>query len=114
MRIILTKGQAGDAPQAPILLKNLLTEQVLADKAYDSNGILNMIREELQAEVVIPPKDNRTEPHDYDKDVYKERHLIECFIGKIKHFRRIFTRYDKLERRYRDFLCFVSTLIWLR
>jgi len=97
-----------------LLLKNILTEQVLADKAYDSDTILDLIRDHLEAEIVIPPKSNRNEPHDYDKDVYKERHLIECFIGKIKHFRRIFTRYDKLARRYRDFLCFVSTLIWLR
>ena len=113
LRIILTKGQAHDAPLAPVLLKNISTEQVLADKSYDSDAILELIQE-LEAEAVIPPKRNRLEPQDYDKDAYKERHLVECFINKIKHFRRIFTRYDKLARRYRDFLCFACMLIWLR
>ena len=82
MRFILTGGQAHDAPLAPDLLKDLVTEQVLADKSYDSNSILKLIQEMLNAEAVIPPKSNRLEPHDYDKDAYKERHLIECFINK--------------------------------
>lgn len=114
MRFILTGGQAHDAPLAPDLLKDLVTEQVLADKSYDSNSILKLIQEMLNAEAVIPPKSNRLEPHDYDKDAYKERHLIECFINKIKHFRRVFTRFDKYAKRYLDFLAFAATLIWLR
>ena len=46
--------------------------------------------------------------------LYRERHLVECFIGKIKHFRRIFSRFDKLANRYLGFLYFASALIWLR
>jgi transposase len=45
---------------------------------------------------------------------YKERHLVECFTNRIKHYRRIFTRYDKLARHYLGFLSFVATLVWLR
>ena len=51
---------------------------------------------------------------EYDKWVYRERHLIECFINKIKHFRRIFSRFEKLDRSFMGFLHFVGTLIWLR
>jgi transposase len=63
---------------------------------------------------VIPPRSNRKEPRDYDQHRYRERHLIECFMGKIKHFRRIFSRFDKLDRSFLGFLGFVAALIWLR
>ena len=53
-------------------------------------------------------------PRDYDVHPYKERHLVECFIDKIKHYRRIFSRYDKLATTYLGFLHFVGALIWLR
>jgi len=63
---------------------------------------------------VIPPKRNRTEVREYDRHLYHERHLIECFIGKIKHYRRVFSRFEKLSKNYLGFLSFVSALIWLR
>lgn len=50
----------------------------------------------------------------YDRWLYRERHLIECFINKIKHFQRVFSRLDKLASRYMGFFHFVSSLIWLR
>jgi transposase len=64
--------------------------------------------------VVIPPKANRTKPNECDWDAYKERHAIECLFGKIMHYRGIFSRFEKLARNYRGFLCFVYALIWLR
>ncbi len=85
----------------------------MADKAYDAEHIRATITE-LGAEPVIPPKSNRKQPHEYDRELYKERHLIECFIGKLKHYRRCFSRFDKLARNYLSFLHFASTLIWLR
>ena len=63
---------------------------------------------------VIPARKNRTEPRPYDDHLYKERHLVECFINKIKWYRRIFARFDKLAKRFLGFLSFVSALIWLR
>jgi len=63
---------------------------------------------------VIPPKSNRKEHREYDKHLYKERHLIECFIGKIKQFRRVFSRFDKWAKNYLNFIFFASTLICLR
>jgi len=66
---------------------------------------------------VIPPHQRATgdkAQRPFDKWLYRERHLVECFINKIKHYRRIFSRYDKLARRYLGFLQFVGSLIWLR
>ncbi|MER3481082.1 MAG: hypothetical protein C4327_11550 [Meiothermus sp.] len=67
-----------------------------------------------KAEAVIPPRHNRTQPREYQRELYKECHLIECFIGKLKYYRRIFPRFDKLARNYLAFVHFASALIWLR
>ncbi len=95
------------------MLEGYEAEFVLGDKAYDAEHIRATITE-LGAEPVIPPKSNRKEPREYDRELYKERHLIECFIGKLKHYRRCFSRFDKLARNYLSFLHFASALIWLR
>ena len=49
---------------------------------------------------MIPPRKNRKEPREYDLHLYKERHLIECFFNKIKHYRRLFSRFEKLDQRH--------------
>ena len=112
---ILTAGQASDIGQAEALLE--LTpagaEAMLGDKAYDSDTFIKAIQEKGM-KAVIPPRSNRLVPRDCDWFVYKERHLIECFFGKIKHYRRVFSRFDKLARNYMSFIRFVSALIWLR
>jgi transposase len=66
------------------------------------------------AVAVIPLRANRVNPRQHDTYLYRERHLIECFINKVKHYRHIFSRFDKLDTRYLGFWCFVSVLIWLR
>jgi transposase len=66
------------------------------------------------AAAVTPPRRHRKQPREYDRHVYRERHLIECFFGKIKHYRRIFARFEKRARHYRGFLRFVAVLVWLR
>jgi transposase len=63
---------------------------------------------------VIPPEKSRTEMREYDRHLYRERHLIECFIGKIKQYRRVFSRFEKLSKNYLGFLSFVSAPVWLR
>ena len=113
LRILLSPGQAHEAPHAAKLLRGFKADFVLGDKAYDAEHIHEVITA-LGAEPVIPPKFKRQDPAEYDKELYKERHLIECFIGKLKHFRRCFSRFDKLARNYLSFLHFASTLIWLR
>lgn len=85
---------------------------MLKDEAYDVNTILKV--QGMGAEAVIPPRANRLESHAYDQELHQERHLVECFLGKLTHFRRIFSRFDKLACNYLAFLYFASTLIWLR
>ena len=62
----------------------------------------------------IHTRSNRKKPRKVNYYLYKERHLIECFFGKLKHFRRIFSRFDKTIKAYMGFLALASTIIWLR
>ena len=113
LRVELTAGQRHDIIMAYDMIVDLEFEFVLADRSYAAQDFLDMIRASGAAPV-IPPKRNAKEPHEYDEWRYRERHLIECFIGKIKHFRRVFSRFDKLAPRYLGFVQFASALIWLR
>jgi transposase len=113
LRFILTAGQCHDSPQAKALIEEYATQALLADKGYDDIKLINAVIAQGAA-AVIPPRSNRTEQREYDKHLYKERHLVECFINKIKHYRRVFSRFEKLSKNYLGFLSFVSALIWLR
>ena len=112
LRLILTGGQAHDAPLALDLLAGFDFEGVMADRSYDSADIIAYI-ENLEATAVIPSRKNCTVQRETDWVLYKDRHLVECFINKIKHFRRIFSRFEKYASRYLAFLQFVASLIWL-
>ena len=113
LRFILTGGQQHDITQAEGLIDGYKGEYVLADKGYDSQGFRQHILERGMTPV-IPPRSNRKQPCNYDAHLYRERHLVECFINKIKHYRRIFPRFEKLDTRYLGFLHFTAALIWLR
>ena len=113
LRIHLTAGQRHDIIKAHDLIADLDFDFIIADRGYSSQDFVDEITTN-GAQAVIPPKKNAKEPREYDDWRYRERHLIECFIGKIKHFRRVFSRFDKLAQRYLGFVQFVSTLIWLR
>lgn len=110
---ILTGGQVADVTQAQALLSGLNADHAILDKAYDSDRVLNLI-EKQDMIPVIPPKANRKVQRDCDRHLYKERHLVECFINKIKHYRRIFSRFDKTARNFMSFVRFTASLIWLR
>jgi transposase len=113
LRFILTAGQCHDAPQAEALIEGYVTEAPIADKGYDSAPLITAV-EANGVDVVIPPRSNRKQQREYDKHLYKERRLVECFINKIKHYRRVFSRLEKLSKNYLGSLSFVSALIWLR
>ncbi len=99
--------------QAPTLLSGQRSDYVIADKSYDAADLFELI--EAQGAIpVIPARRNRKQPHWHDRDLYQERHAVECFVNKIKHYRHIFSRFDKLASRYLSFLHFVSALVWLR
>jgi transposase len=113
LRFVLTAGQCHDSPQAEALIEGYATDALIADKGYDSAPLIEVVKASGAA-AVIPPRSNRREQREYDKHLYKERHLVECFINKIKHYRRVFTRFEKLSKSYLGFLSFVSALVWLR
>ena len=113
IRFILTGGERNDITQAEQLIENFSANAVLADKGYDANDFIWTI-EARNSTVVIPSKANRKVRRTIDEHLYKERHLIENQIGKLKHFRRVFSRFDKLAKNYLSFIYFASTIIWLR
>lgn len=109
----LTGGQVADVTQAEALLTGRQAQYGILDKAYDADKIVQLL--ESQGIIpVIPPRSNRNHPREYDSHIYRERHLIECFIGKLKPFRRVFSRFDKIAAHYLYFVRFAATLIWLR
>ena len=85
----------------------------IMDKAYDCDKLIEQLKSQGIIPV-IPPKANRKEPREYDKCIYKKRHLVECFIGKLKQFRRVFSRFEKWAKNYMNFVRFASALICLR
>lgn len=95
------------------LIEGLEPDYVLADRAYDADRFHDSILE-AQATPVIPPKHNRRYQHDYDREIYKERNRIERFFNKLKHFRRVATRYDKLLANFMGFVTLAAIAIQLR
>jgi transposase len=111
-RFVLTEGQAHDITQAAHLLQGIDAQVVVADKAFDADALRHTIAQR-GATAVIPPRSNRKVPASYDKHHYKHRNLIERHFCRIKHFRRIATRYDKLAQRFASFIALVAAFVWL-
>jgi transposase len=111
-RLQLGAGQAHDVTQAEPLLEGVRAEKVVADKAYDSRALINTIHQR-GGKAAIPPRSNNHQPREFDPHVYQARNLVERFFNRIKHFRRVSTRYDKLDCRYHAFVLAAAILIWL-
>ena len=112
MRTILTAGQEADITQAEALIAGFTTDTVLADKGYDSDAFVVKI-ESQGAQAVIPPRSNRTVQRPVDWNLYKDRNLVERFFNRLKQFRRVATRYDKLASSFLSFICFACSIVWL-
>ena len=113
LRFILTGGERNDITQAESLVEDLCAEYVIADKGYDSGAFVLKLKER-DSEAVIPSRATNKVQREIDTHLYKERHLIENQIGKLKQFRRVFSRFDKLAKNYLSFIYFASSLVWLR
>lgn len=113
LRFILTGGERNDITQAEALVKDLCADYVIADKGYDAEAFVLKLKER-NSEAVIPSRITCKGQRQIDAHLYKERHLIENQIGKLKHFRRVFSRFDKLAKNYLDFIYFASSIMWLR
>ena len=108
----LTPGQAADITQAEPLLEKLEPGALLADKGYDSDALVAGL-EARGITPVIPPKANRKTPRKTDFALYRERNLVERFFGKLKQYRAIATRFDKLANTFLAGVLLVCVLIWL-
>ena len=115
IRLIFTGGEVHDSKKGIPLLEGFDIDgtAVLGDKALGTLEIRNYIYEQGGI-VVIPPKSNTVEPWECDFHHYKERHIVEVFFNKIKHFRRIATRYDKLTSMFQAFVLLACIMIWLK
>ncbi len=116
MVLELTPGQAGDAPHAADLLagqRRGRVRAVVADRGYDSDADVRLVRR-LRARVVIPPLGCRTHRRRYSRRLYKGRNAVERFWQKAKQYRRVATRYDKLDTSYLAFVHLASVLVVLR
>jgi transposase len=92
--MVITQGTTADCTQAHRLIEGISAGHLLADRAYDTNDILDQA--ETQAmRPVIPPKSNRKVQREYDKELYKLRHLLENAFLHLKRWRGIATRYAK-------------------
>jgi len=110
IRFEITGGQVHDATQVIPLLTKIKKEPenkyVIMDRAYEAERIRNKVLE-FGCIPIVPPKKNRREKWDYDKELYKRRNTVERFFLRLKRFRRIFTRYDKLDLMFCNFIYFV-------
>jgi transposase len=113
IRFILTAGQVHDILQAEDLITGLSFDKLLADKGFDSDRFRARLAQ-AGAEAVIPSTRSRSRAIPYDKFVYQERNLVERFFNKIKHFRRIATRYEKTALSFASMLFLVGAMVWLR
>ena len=109
----LTPGQACDLDGADILLPQIEAAIVIADKGFDADERVIEPLEKAGKTIVIPPKANRKHKRDYDKELYKARHLIENFFAKLKQFRAIATRDDKRALNFLAGIYLASTILWL-
>ena len=112
-RFILTGGNASDYTQAIPLIEGQAADQIVADKGYDSQAIIDAI-EATGTEAVIPPRSLRKTKREHDRAIYKERNVIERMFNKLKQFQRVSSRYDKLATSFLSFLHLAAIAIWSR
>ncbi len=113
LRLRLTAGQRNDITMAPAMLEGVQARALIADKGYDSNALRRSLAEK-RIEAVIPSNRTRKVLLPYDKAAYKTRNRIERCFNKLKHFRRIATRFDRRDCYFMAFLCLACSLLWMR
>jgi transposase len=112
VRLFVTAGNDADISHAETMAEELDAEMLVADKGYDSDEF----RASLKASDItpcIPSRSNRKHPQPYSKPSYRKRHVVENFFERLKNFRRVATRYDKLAETFLGFVCLASTLVTL-
>ena len=113
VRLAVTEGTVADCSLALPLIEGIEAEHLLADKAYDTNAIIVTVRE-LGMDPVIPPKSNRREKREYDRALYKLRHLVENGFLDFKQWRGVATRYAKNSLSYLAICQIRAMMIWTK
>jgi transposase len=114
IRLLITPGQASDKTAVPALLHDLpAAEAAVADRGYDSDAVIALIQHRGSA-AHIPSTSRRRLRRSVDPELYRQRSLVERFFCKLKQFRRIATRFDKLARNFLAVVALASARIWLR
>lgn len=108
----LTAGHRGDVPQAATLIAGLPARIVLADGAYDARHFRELIAR-IGATAVIPNTPQRASKYPFDRQLYRERHLVECCFSRLKQFRRVATRFEKTAQNYLAVVTLAATILWL-
>ena len=112
LSILLSGGEAHDCPPAQRLIRrSKAAKKLLGDKAYDSAELRQWLKDR-GTKPVIPNRSNRKQPFSFDKKSYKQRHRIENAFCRLKDFRRIATRYDRLARNFLASVCLVAAIVW--
>jgi transposase len=110
----VTGGEVHDSKIAPSLLAKLpKSDYLIADKGYDSEDLRHQVRERNGIPVIPRKRNSKVGNDDIDWHLYKYRHLVENAFARLKHFRSIATRYDKLKRNYVGMLCMACSIMWL-
>jgi transposase len=110
----LTGGEVHDSKAAPELIARLpFADYTIADKGYDSEEIRELIRKAGSIPIIPRKKNSKTGNGDIDWCLYKYRYLVENVFARLKHFRAIATRYDKLKRNYASMLAMACSYLWL-
>ena len=105
-------AEAHDCPPAPRLIRRTkVAKKLLGDRAYDSAPLRQWL-EDRGTKAVVPNKSNRKQPFSFDKKSYKHRHRIENAFCRLKDFRRIATRYDRLAKNFLASICLVAAIVW--
>lgn len=114
VRLRLSAGHASDKANAPALLEALpILSDVVADRGYDWQYLIDVVKTR-GGRAHIPTQRDRKVQRSVDRQLYRQRNLIERFFCKLKHFRRIATRFDKLARNFLAAVCLASARIWMR
>ncbi|MDW8914282.1 transposase, partial [Legionella pneumophila] len=107
-------GEVHDAKAAPDLISSLpIATYTIADKGYDSEEIREQIKQKSSIPIIPRKKNSKTGNAEVDRGLYKYRHLVENIFARLKQFRAIATRYDKLKRNYASTLAMACSYIWL-
>jgi transposase len=114
VRLVLSPGQSSDKTVAPLLIEGLKPDRdLVADRGYDARAIVDLV-ERRGGRAHIPTCRDRKVQRSVDRELYRQRNLVERFFSKLKHFRRIATRYDKTARNFLAATLLAATRLWLR